>query len=125
MYLHIGRIIPRRGLEAAFGRTAALRDEQRALAASGAAFRPRVAGLEWWRRGGAVARSLRDGAAVRRHDGTAAQWRRGAAARWRGGSVARRRGSSGGRWLGRATAARRFQTRERRKNESARGRTWL
>jgi hypothetical protein len=45
MYLHIGRIIPRRGLEAAFGRTAALRDELRALAASGAAFQPRVAGL--------------------------------------------------------------------------------
>jgi hypothetical protein len=35
-------------------------------------------------------------------------------------------GGAGGRQLGRAAAvARRFQTRERRKNESTRARTWL
>jgi hypothetical protein len=51
------------GLEAAFGRAAALRDEQRALAASGAAFRPRVAGLEWR---GSVAARRRGSVAARR-----------------------------------------------------------
>jgi hypothetical protein len=102
MYLHIGRIIPRRGLEAAFGRTAALRDEQRALAASGAAFRPRVAGLGWWRRGEAVARSLRGGAAARWHDCAVAPGHGGAVAWRRGGVGARRRGSSAARLLGRA-----------------------
>jgi hypothetical protein len=52
------------------------------------------------RRGGAVARSLR-GSAM-------APGRWGAAAWWHGGAVARR-----------------FEWRERRKNESARGRWWL
>jgi hypothetical protein len=112
MYLHIGRIIPRRGLEAAFGRTAALRDELRALAASGAAFRPRVAGLGWWRCGGAVARSLRGGTEARRCCGAVARLRCGAvarrrggvAARWRGGSAARRRRSSAAWLLGQAVA---------------------
>jgi hypothetical protein len=103
------------GLEAVFGRTAALRDEQRALAASGAAFRPQVAGLGW--HGGAVAR-LRSGAGARR--------RGGVGARWRGGTAARRRGSVAARRLGRAAAAaRRFEWRERRKNESVCGRWWL
>jgi hypothetical protein len=79
------------------------------LAASGAAFRPRVAGLEWWRRGGAVARSLRGarrrgGAAVRWH-GCAVEPGRGGAVAWqRGGVGARRRRSSVARLLGRAAA---------------------
>jgi hypothetical protein len=88
-----------RGLEAAFGRAAALRDEQRALAAS-AAFRPRVAGLGW-----------RGGTGARRRGGTGARRPGGAGAWQRGGSGGRRRldGLSG----------------ERRKNESARGRWWI
>jgi hypothetical protein len=118
-----------RGLEAAFGRTAALWDEQRALVASGAAFRPRVVGLGWWRRGGAVARCLRGGEAVRRRGGVAARWRGGVVAWGLGGLAARELGhaaaragggvgGSGGRWLGRAAAAARwFQSREREREE--------
>jgi hypothetical protein len=83
-----------RGLEAAFGRTAALRDEQRALAASEAAFRPRVAGLGW--RGG-VEERWRGGAAARWHGCVVASGRGGVVAWGRGGPAARERGSAAAR----------------------------